>query len=95
MDLNKAARRAYNNAIARGKVTSQVSHEETVSTMEEEFEEVRLANEDAPSDHLGQYTEVVEELTDVLISSLTELFKRDVNIEEVLHAKLKYNEKRA
>lgn len=95
MDLNKAARRAYNSAIARGKVTAQVSHEETVCTMGEEFEEVRVADENAPSDHLGEYTEVVEELTDVLISSLTELFKRKVNIEEVLHAKLKYNESRS
>lgn len=94
MDLNKAAKRAYNNAIARRKVTDQVSHEETVRTMSEEFEEVKSAQENVPGDHLQQYSEIVEELTDVLIASLTELYKRGVNIEEVLHAKLKYNESR-
>lgn len=94
MDLNKAARRAYNNALARGKVTKAVNHEETVSTLSEEFEEMRRAGEEESSEHLREYTEMQEELADIIIGSMTELMKRGTDIEMLLHRKLKFNEAR-
>lgn len=94
MDLNKAARRAYNNALARGKVTKVVNHEETVRTLAEEFEEMDRASESEASEHLREYTEVQEELADIIIGAMTELMKRDTDIELLIHRKLKFNEAR-
>lgn len=94
MDLNKAARRAYNNALARGKVTKTVNHEETVRTLAEEFEEMNRASEEEASEHLREYTEVQEELVDIIIGAMTELMKRETDIELLLHRKLKFNEAR-
>lgn len=94
MDLNKAARRAYRNAVARKKIGEVMSHEDSVRTLRQEFDEFESASESLPSNHLSEYSEAVEELTDILIGSLTELHRRGVDIEEVVHAKLKYNENR-
>lgn len=99
MDLNKFGKRAYNCALSRGKIHNDLAdihvvHEETVAGIKEEVHEVSVASETLPADHLPQYTEVVEELVDVAISAITELHRRGVNIEEALHAKMKYNESR-
>lgn len=94
MDLNKAARRVYKNALACGKVTKTVNHEETVSTLSEEFEEMRRASEEESSEHLREYTKMQEELADIIIGSMTELMKRGTDIELLLHRKLKLNEAR-
>ena len=99
MDLNKFGKRAYNNALSRGKIHNDLAdiyvvHEETVVSMTEEMNEVVVASETLPGDHLPQYTEIVEELVDVAIAAITELHRRGVDIEEVLHAKMKYNESR-
>lgn len=94
MDLNKAAKRAYKNALARKKIVGEVKHEDSVRTLGQEFEEFKNADEKLPSNHLSEYSEAVEELTDILIGSLTELYRRNVDVEVVVHAKLKYNENR-
>lgn len=94
MDLNKAARRAYNNAVARKKITGKLNHDESVRTLKAEFIEFENADEKLPSNHLSQYPEAVEELTDLLIGSMTELYLRGVDVEAVVHEKLKYNENR-
>ena len=98
MDLNKFGKRAYICALKRGKIHEQSDpyslHKETVEGLIEEFNEVINADENSASSHLEAYSEVVEELTDIAIASLTELYRRGVNIEEVLHAKMKYNESR-
>lgn len=94
MDLNKAARRAYKNALARKKIVEDVNHKESVRTLGQEFEEFKNADENLPSNHLAEYSEAVEELTDILIGSLTELYRRGVDVETVVHVKLKYNENR-
>lgn len=94
MDLNKAARRAYKNAVARKKITGELNHEESVLTLKAEFDEFENADENLPSNHLSEYPEAVEELTDILIGSMTELYLRGVDVEAVVHAKLKYNENR-
>lgn len=92
MDLNKAAKRAYNNALARRKISEGVNHEESVATLKSEFDEFCKADEKLQSVHLNGFPEAVEELTDILIGSLTELYRRGVDVELVVHAKLKYNE---
>lgn len=94
MDLNKAAGRAYRNAIARKKITEGNNHSESVRTLMQEFEEFRRADEMRRSSHLPEQTEAVEELTDILIGTLTELCRRGVDVEKVVHEKLKYNENR-
>lgn len=94
MDLNKAAGRAYRNALARKKITEGNNHSESVRTLMYEFEEFRTADEKLRSSHLPEQTEAVEELTDILIGALTELYRRGVDVEKVVHEKLKYNENR-
>ena len=98
MDLNKFGKRAYTCALKRGKIHEQSDsyalHAETVAGLVEEFNEVINADETYKSSHLEAYSEVVEELADIAIASLTELYRRGVNIEEVLHEKMKYNENR-
>lgn len=44
--------------------------------------------------HLPQYTASVEELADIAISALTELYARVDNVEEVIVAKINYNKTR-
>lgn len=94
MDLNKAAKRAYTNAINRKKISKSGGHQESVNSLKEEFEEFERANEDTPGDHMPNVSEAVEELTDILIGAMTELYRRDIDIEKVVHEKLKYNESR-
>ena len=52
------------------------------------------ASEIDPSEHLPQYTASVEELADIAISALTELYARVDNVEEVIVAKINYNKTR-
>lgn len=98
MDLNKFGKRAYKCALKRGKVHEETDlsllHQETVEGLTEEMQEVIEASETEISEHLGGYSAIVEELTDVAIAALTELHRRGVDIEEVLHSKMKYNEQR-
>lgn len=97
MDLNKFGRRAYNSALKRGKIrenlTVETLHAETIEGLSEEVKEVIEASESETSEHFG-YTAVVEELADVAIVALTELHRRGVDIEALLHEKMKYNEQR-
>ena len=98
MDLNKTGKRAYKCALKRGKITEasekDIIHDETVTTIGDELEELHRASETEQSEHLDGITEAVEELVDVLIATLTELHRRNVDIEDVVHRKLKYNERR-
>lgn len=98
MDLNKFGRRAYNSALKRGKIrenlTVETLHAETIEGLSEEVKEVIEASEQETSEHLNGYTAVVEELADVAIVALTELYRRGVDIEVLLHEKMKYNEQR-
>lgn len=98
MDLNKFGKRAYRCALKRGKVTDTVDiptyNKEMCNGIGNEMAELAKASELLHGDHLPQYTEVVEELTDVAIAAMTELYRRGVDIEKVLHEKMKYNETR-
>lgn len=97
MDLNKFGKRAFKCALRRGKVhenSGALLHQETVNSLNEEVLEVIAASETGPSEHLYDYPAVVEELADVAIVVFTELYRRNVDIEVLLHAKMKFNENR-
>lgn len=92
--INDLARQAFNNAIIRGKTSKETSHDDTFFGILEELREFREASEIDPSEHLPQYTASVEELADIAISALTELYARVHNVEEVIVAKINYNKTR-
>ena len=98
MDLRKFGKRAYNCALRRGKIHEGLEqselHQETIDGLNEEVNEVIEASETEISEHLDNYPAVVEELADVAIVAITELYRRGVDIDSVLHEKMKYNERR-
>ena len=98
MDLNKFGKRAWKCALRRGKVheanSSYEFHNETLAGLNEEVAEVNKASETEESVHPDGYSEIVEELTDVAIVAFTELHRRGIDIEKVLHEKMKCNERR-
>lgn len=98
MDLVKFGKRAYRCALKRGKIREGLEgdtlHQETLKGLTEEVQEVIEASETEVSEHLGGYTAVVEELVDVAIVTMTELYRRGVDIDVALHEKMKYNERR-
>lgn len=97
IDLNKYARTAMVSAVLRGKVSITSDLDErhaNLKSLYEEVEEVKQASELHPSEHLPNYTEVEEELADVLIGTLTELTVRGVNVEKIIRDKVRFNNKR-
>lgn len=98
MDLNKFAKRAYQCALRRGQIHEALSlhllHQETVESLNREVSEVIGASETLYADHVPMFTEVQEEIADVLIVCCTELYRRGIDLEALLHAKMKYNENR-
>jgi NTP pyrophosphatase (non-canonical NTP hydrolase) len=94
IDLKIVAREAYECAFRRKKTSPGINHNIDVSSLAEEVAELYRASETAPSVHLPGYTETQEELTDILIGCLTELYKRGTDIEAILGDKMKFNEER-
>lgn len=98
MDLNKFGKRTFKCALKRGKIKenlkSQSLHKETVKCLNDEFYEVIEASETETSEHLSNYSAVAEELADVAIVAFTELYRRGIDIEAILHEKMKFNELR-
>lgn len=98
MDLNKFAKRAYQCALRREQIhkdsPSHILHQETVESLNREVSEVVGASETLSADHVPMFTEVQEEIADVLIVCCTELYRRGTDLEALLHAKMKYNENR-
>ena len=92
--INELAQTAFDTAIIRGKTARDMNHLDTFFGILSELKEFREASEIDPSEHLPQYTASQEELTDVLICCLTELYRREVNVEEILIAKINYNKTR-
>lgn len=92
--INDLAKQAYNNAIIRGKTSKDISHDDTFFGVLEELKEFREASEIDPSEHLPEYTEAQEELTDVLICCLTELHRRGVDVERIIKEKIEFNKTR-
>lgn len=95
MRINSIAKRAFENALKRGKTTiDMIHHDDTVNSLAEEFLEFVLADERMSSPHLPEVSHAVEELTDILITCMTELYRRDINVEEVVLEKIRFNENR-
>lgn len=92
--INQLAQTAFNTAIIRGKTQKDLSHNETFFGILDELKEFRDASEVEKSEHLPQYTQAQEELTDVLICCLTELHRRGVDVEKILTDKIEFNKKR-
>ena len=91
--LNTLAQEAYNNALKRGKINPDDDHETRWSGIWQELDEFHHAT-NQPSEHLPQYTQQQEELTDILICCLTELQRSGVNIRQIIEDKIAYNEQR-
>lgn len=96
--MNELAKRALKCAHKRGKVNPQ--HPIDVMTsiqkkaIHDEAVELLVARCNRMSGHLPQYTEDVEEAVDVVISALTYLAMVAVDVQEVIEAKMKFNETR-
>lgn len=92
--INDLAEWAHEIAVKRGKTSEDALHLDTFFGILSELKEFREASEIDPSEHLPQYTASVEELADIAISALTELYARVDNVEEVIVAKINYNKTR-
>lgn len=92
--ISDLARQAFNNAIIRGKTEKDAGHLDTFFSILEELREFREASEVEKSEHLPEYTQAQEELTDVLICCLTELHRRGVDVERIIKDKIEFNKTR-
>lgn len=97
MNLNNIAKRTYLSALDRGKISMVTDEDaldkETIRSLLEETTEVITADNGA-SPHIPQYSHREEELADVIIVCCTELYRRGVNIEDLLLKKVSFNEHR-
>lgn len=91
IDLNALSSTCHNIAIKRGKVGDEIIHWKSASSISDELMEFIKANEESPSEHLPEYTEAQEELADILITCLTELDRRKVDVEEIIMKKIEFN----
>lgn len=92
--INELALTAFNTAIIRGKIEKDLSHNETFFGIFDELKEFRDASEIDKSEHMPQYTQAQEELADVLICCLTELHRREVDVERIIKEKVEFNKTR-
>lgn len=92
--MNLLASKCCYNALKRGKTSVFSEHDEDANSIMGEVKEFLLASEERMSEHLPDYTEAQEELADVLISCMTELFKRGVNVDDIVRQKIAFNESR-
>lgn len=92
--INQLAQTAFDTAIIRGKTARGMNHLDTFFSILEESREFREASETEKSEHLPEYTQAQEELTDILIACLTELHRRGVNVERIIKEKIEFNKNR-
>lgn len=92
--LNDLSCQAFNTAVLRGQTDRNASHNDTFFGIFEELREFRAASEVDKSNHLPAYTQAQEELTDVLICCLTELYRRETDVERIVKEKIEFNKTR-
>lgn len=92
--INELAKQAHETAVRRGKTSEDALHLDTFFGILSELKEFRETSEVDPSEHLPEYTQAQEELADIAISALTELYARVDDVEEVIVAKINYNKTR-
>lgn len=95
-EINELAERAYRCAVRRGKTIEKgnISHKDTVASLADEFSEFVIANERLKSEHIEFVSQAAEELADILIVCMTELHRRNVDVEKLLLTKMEFNDKR-
>lgn len=92
IDLNHIADECGKTALKRGQIREGYFHHmEVVPAIRRELLEYTQAKENNPSEHIPEYTESEEEIADILIICLTELSRRNVNVEEIITKKLEFN----
>ena len=94
MELQEKARKAFHNALRRGKTSVYNYHQDDAKTLMAEMKEFAEASEEMKSEHLPEYTEAQEELADIIIGCMTELFKRGIDVDKIIDAKIEFNEQR-
>ena len=94
MGLQEKASKAFHNALRRGKTSIYNSQKQDTESIMIEVNEFAEASEDKKSEHLPEYTEAQEELADIIIGCMTELFKRGVDVDKIIDAKIEFNEQR-
>lgn len=94
IELNALAEQNYESCIERGRIRRFMNHHECVEGIGEELQEFNDSSEFRKSEHLPQYTQAQEELADILISAMTELHRRNVDIERIVTDKINFNIKR-
>lgn len=92
--INQLAQTAFNTAIIRGKTAKDAGHLDAFFDIFSELKEFREASEIDKSEHLPEYSQAQEELTDVLICCLTELHRRGVDVERIVKEKIEFNKTR-
>lgn len=92
--LNDWARQSFECAVRRGKTRPGISHKAMVKGIASELKELVTASRKKPSEHVFGMTEETEELVDVMLCCMTELYNRGEDVEAVLWAKLYYNKSR-
>ena len=92
--LNELAELNYESCIERGRIRRFMTHHECVEDISQEVQEFAESSEFKKSDHLPAYTHAQEELADILICAMTELHRRNTNIEQIIKDKINFNLKR-
>ena len=92
INMNMAAREAYNCAVERGKIGKYNSALMQIGKIKEELNELMNASNNK-SIHIN-YTEQQEEAADVIISTLTLLHGQGIDINKLIRDKMVYNAKR-
>lgn len=92
--LNDWARRSFECAVRRGKTHSRISHKDMCESIQAELDELKKASRKAMSVHIEGMNEETEELVDVMLCCMTELYNKGENVEAALMAKLIYNDGR-
>lgn len=92
VNLNLMAQEAHNCAVRRGKIGKYHSTLMQIAKIKEELNELMNASNNR-SIHID-YTEQQEEAADVIISTLTLLHGQNVDINQLLIAKMNYNANR-
>ena len=96
--LNDLAKSALECTFKRGKLSRLDSEEGMIGkqllAIGMEMQEVAIARERMPSEHVPGYTERQEEAADIIISILGYLFLEEVDIDKLIEDKMRFNEAR-
>lgn len=92
MITKEECKRALDCAVERGKVQpSKTTIKEWIKAISAEVDELSKAFK-SPSTHIPLFTEVEEELADVVITCMSMAANYGIDLGKVIEAKMKYNE---